>query len=438
MVLSMVPNSDPSQRRAGDEDSFSLSLTLRAFRHRNFRLFIGGQVVSLTGTWMQSVAQSWLVYTLTGSSFLLGSVGFAGQIPIFLLAFVGGAVADRYRRHRVVVIAQVALMLLAFVLSGLTLLGIVKVWHVFVLAALAGTVNAFEIPARQSFFVELVGKEDLMNAIALNSSMFNSARILGPTVAGILVASIGEGWCFFSNGMSYLAVIIGLLMMRLPSYRQPVHSGTAISQIVEGFHYVRRTKAIRALLLMLGLSSAMGMPYTVLMPIFADRILHGGAQGLGILMGASGIGALIGALILAGRPSVRGLGQWTGYSCAGFGISLILFASSRFFWLSTFFIMPVGLFMMLQLGCVNTLIQDVVPDRLRGRVMAFHSMMFIGMAPFGSFFAGLIAERLGAPLTVSLGALGCVVVAVVFLFKLPDLGMTGRGGVIGSSNLPVE
>jgi len=434
----MASNPDTSRRRAGNGESFDLSLTLRAFRHRNFQLFFGGQLISLTGTWMQSVAQSWLVYSLTGSSLLLGSVAFAGQIPVFLLAFIGGAVADRYKRQHVILAAQIMLTILAFILAALTLLGIVQVWHVVFLAVLVGTINAFDMPARQSFFVELVGKEDLMNAIALNSSMFNGARILGPAVAGILVASIGEGWCFFANGMSYLAVIIGLLIMRLPVHPAPVSSGTAISQIVEGFHYVRRTKAIRALLLLLGLSSVMGMPYTVLMPIFADRILHGGARGLGILMGASGVGALIGALVLAGRPSVRGLGQWTGYSCAGFGICLILFTISRLFWLSVLFIVPVGFFMMLQLGCMNTLIQDMVPDRLRGRVMALHSMMFVGMAPFGSFLAGLVAERLDAPLTVSLGAIGCLVASVVFLVKLPDLGMRGRGGMIGSSNLSAE
>jgi MFS family permease len=434
----MVSNPDTSKREAEGEEVFDLSLTLRAFRHRNFKLFFGGQIVSLTGTWMQSVAQSWLVYRLTGSSLLLGSVGFAGQIPVFLLAFIGGAVADRYKRHRVVLAAQVLFMILAFILAALALLGVVQVWHVFVLAALVGVVNAFDIPARQSFFVELVGKEDLMNAIALNSSMFNSARILGPTVAGILVASIGEGWCFFANGASYLAVIIGLLMMRLHAHQPPVHSETAISQIVEAFHYVRRTKPIRALLLLLGFSSAMGMPHTVLMPIFADRILHGGAGGLGILMGASGIGALLGALVLAGRPSVRGLGRLTGYSCASFGICLVLFAISRVFWLSALLIAPVGFFMMLQLGCVNTLIQDMVPDRLRGRVMAFHSMMLIGMAPFGSFFAGLLAERLEAPLTVSLGAIGCLVVAVIFLLKLSSLGITGRSGKAGLTDISEE
>jgi MFS family permease len=426
MVLPIAINSDTSKRLAGDGQSSRISLTLRAFRHRNFQLFISGQLISLTGTWMQAVAQSWLVYRLTGSSLLLGSVGFAGQIPVFLLAFIGGAVADRYKRHFVVIATQTAAMVLAFILAALTLLGIVQIWHVFVLAALVGTVNAFDMPARQSFVVEMVGKEDLMNAIALNSSMFNSARIIGPAVAGILVASIGEGWCFFVNGVSYMAVIIGLSMMKIQSRPRPVRSGSAISGIVEGFHFVRRSKPIRALLLLLGFSSAVGMPYAVLMPIFADKILHGGARGLGVLMGASGIGALIGALVLAGRPSVQGLGRLTGYSCASFGVSLILFAFSRSFWLSALILLPVGFSMMVQLGCVNTLIQDMVPDQLRGRVMAFHSMMFMGMAPFGTLFAGLIAERLGAPLTVSLGALGCLFGAVVFLLKLPELRMTAQ------------
>jgi MFS family permease len=426
----MVPltdsNPDISPRPAGNAPSSRISLTLRAFRHRNFRLFFSGQLISLTGTWMQAIAQSWLVYSLTGSSLLLGAVGFAGQIPVFLFAFLGGAVADRYKRHFVVIATQTAAMILAFVLAALTLLGVVQIWHVFLLATLVGVVNAFDMPARQAFVVEMVGKQDLMNAIALNSSMFNSARIMGPAIAGILVAGIGEGWCFFANGVSYVAVIIGLLMMKIQPRVRPAHSGSALSQIVEGFHYVRRSEPIRALLLLLGIASAVGMPYAILMPIFADKILHGGARGLGILMGTSGVGALIGALFLAGRPNVWGLGRLTGYSCASFGISLILFAFSRSLWLSALFLMPVGFSMMVQLGSVNTLIQHMVPDQLRGRVMAFHSMMFMGMAPFGSFIAGLIAERLGAPVTVALGAIGCVAAAVLFLVKLPGLRLAVR------------
>ncbi len=403
-----------------------LAVALRSLRHRDFRLFFTGQFISLVGTWMQSIAQSWLVYRLTGSSTLLGGLGFAGQIPVFLLATLGGTVSDKYSRHRVVVGTQTASMLLAFVLAALTLTGTIRVWHIFVLAALLGVVNAFDIPARQSFMVEMVGKADLINAIALNSSIFNGARIIGPAIAGLLVAKIGEGWCFFTNGVSYIAVIIGLLLMNVRVPRIPEATGTALSRILEGFRFVRRTAPIRDILLMLGATSVMGMPYTVLMPIFADQILHSGARGLGILMGATGVGALIGALTLAVRSGIRGLGRWVGFACAGFGVSLILFSWSRLFWLSVLLQVPTGYSLMVQMGASNTLIQAMVPDQLRGRVMAVYSMMFMGVAPFGAFLAGLLAARLGAPVTISSGALGCVVASAFFLTRLPSLRAQAR------------
>src|SRR5690349_6490798 len=272
----------------------TLPFALRALGHRNYQLFFGGQLISLTGTWMQSVAQSWLVYRLTGSSILLGLVSFSSQIPVFLFAPVGGATADRHNRHRILVGTQSAAMLLAMVLAGLTLSGHVQVWEIFALAALLGVVNAFDIPARQAFVVDMVGREDLINAIALNSSMVNGARIVGPAVAGILVAAIGEGWCFFANAVSYIAVIAGLLMMNVPKRQTGPPPGSTLQHIIEGFRFVAHTPPVHALLLLLGLISLMGMPYAVLMPIFADQILHGGASGLGILMGASGLGALCG------------------------------------------------------------------------------------------------------------------------------------------------
>jgi len=396
-------------------------VALRALRHRNFRLFFGGQLASLIGTWMQNIAQSWLVYRLTGSSLLLGAVGFAGQIPVFLVAPIGGATADRNNRHRLVIATQVASMLLAFVLAGLTLGGKVQVWHVFVLAALLGVVNSFDIPARQSFLVDMVGRDDLMNAIALNSAMFNGARIIGPAIAGVLVASIGEGWCFFVNAVSYLAVIIGLFMMRVEAPRRLAADGPPLQHIIEGFRFVRRTGPIRTLLLLLGLVSVAAMPYSVLMPVFADRILNGGARGLGILMGATGIGALLGALTLASRSGLRGLGLWIAWSCGGFGASLILFALSRHFWLSTALLIPVGFCMMIDLSASNTLIQAIVPDELRGRIMAAYSMMLMGMGPFGALLAGALADRIGAPVTVALGAVACVGGAILFATRLPSL-----------------
>jgi MFS family permease len=403
-----------------------MRVTLRALRHRNFRLFFGGQLASLIGTWMQNIAQSWLVYRLTGSSLLLGAVGFAGQIPVFLVAPIGGATADRHNRHRLVIATQVASMLLAFVLAGLTLSGKVRVWHIFVLSALLGAVNSFDIPARQSFLVDMVGKEDLMNAIALNSAMFNGARIIGPAIAGVLVAGIGEGWCFFVNAVSYLAVIVGLFMMRVEAPRRLAAHGPPLQHIIEGFRFVRGTGPILTLLLLLGLVSVAAMPYSVLMPVFADRILHGGARGLGILMGATGIGALLGALTLASRSGLRGLGLWIAWSCAGFGAFLTLFALSRYFWLSTALLIPVGFCMMIELSASNTLIQAIVPDELRGRVMAAYSMMLMGMGPFGALLAGALADRIGAPVTVALGAIACVAGAIVFGTRLPRLRAEAR------------
>jgi MFS family permease len=417
-----VPASNSSETPvpAGKTRARGLPATLRALKHRNFQLFFGGQLISLIGTWMQNVAQAWLVYRLTGSSLLLGSVGFASQFPVFLAAPLGGIVADRYNRHRVVIATQTASMILAFILAGLTLTHVVTIPEIFVLAALLGVVNAFDIPGRQSFLVEMVGKEDLMNAIALNSSMFNGARVIGPAIAGILVAKIGEGWCFFANAVSYIAVIVGLLLMRVPS-RAFRPQGSPLAHIIEGFRFVRETAPIRSLLLLLGLVSLVAMPYTVLMPIFADRILHGGARGLGILMGATGVGALFGALTLAAKTGVHGLGRWVTLSCAGFAIFLISFALSTQFWLSTALLVPVGYCMMLQMSASNTLIQAMVPDHLRGRVMSVYSMMFMGMAPFGAFLGGAIADGLGAPLAVVLGAVACLGGAALFGLRLPRI-----------------
>ena len=408
-----------------------VAVTLRALRHRNFQLFFSGQLISLIGTWMQTVAQSWLVYRMTGSSLLLGTVGFASQIPIFLLAPAGGVVADRYNRQRAVIATQAASMILALILATLTLSKRVTVWEIVILAASLGVVNAFDIPTRQAFLMDMVGREDLMNAIALNSSMFNGARIIGPAVAGILVASIGEGWCFFANGVSYIAVITGLLLMKLaPAVAASGGDTSHLEYIAEGFRFVRRTGPIWALLLLIALVSLVAAPYSVLMPIFADHILHGGARGLGILMGATGVGAMLGALTLAMRTGLGGLGRWVAISCACFGASLILFSASRWFWVSVLLLIPVGYSMMLQMSSSNTLIQAMSPDRLRGRVMSAYSMMFMGMAPLGALFAGLLADRIGAPLTVALGGVGCLCGAAAFRQRLPKLRIEARQLII--------
>ncbi len=419
----------------------------RALRHRNFQLFFSGQLISLIGTWMQTVAQSWLVYRLTGSGLLLGSVGFASQIPVFLIAPIGGITADRGNRQRIVIGTQTASMILAFALAALTLSHTVRVWHIFVLAALLGVVNAFDIPGRQSFLVDMVGKEDLMNAIALNSSMFNGARVIGPAVAGVLVARLGEGWCFFVNGVSYIAVIAGLMLMNVHAPARASAQTSPWEHIIEGFQFVRHTAPIRTLLLLLGLVSVTGMPYVVLMPIFADKILHNGGQEfasligshdlgavrLGILMGATGVGALLGALTLAVRSGVKGLGRWVAVCCGGFGLSLILFAFSKSFWLSVLLLLPVGYFIMLQMASSNTLIQVMVPDALRGRTMALYSMMFMGMAPVGALLGGALSDRLGAPLTVALGGLASLAGAWWFGLQLPKIRAEARQLIVAQA-----
>src|SRR5258705_1571523 len=395
--------------------------SVRAFRHRNYRLFFGGQLISVCGTWMQSVAQSWLVYRLTGSAALLGLVNFANLIPVFLLSPLGGAAADRRSRHRILLITQIISMLLAFVLAGLTLSGRIQVWHLFVLAALLGVNYAFYVPAQSAFVVDMVGRDDLMNAIALNSSMVNGARIVGPAVAGLLVAAVGEGWCFLINAASYVAVLAGLLAMNVPVRPCLSRHASGLGNIVEGFRYAGKKAPIRALLLLLGLVSLMGVPYAVLMPLFADQVLHGGASGLGMLMGASGIGALIGALTLASRRGLRGLGRWVAISAAGFGVFLMLFSASRNFLLSAALLVPAGFFFMLEMAASNTLIQSMVTDELPGRVMAVYSMMFIGLAPIGAVLAGILAERMGAPRTIAIGGAFCVLGGGLFALRLPSL-----------------
>ena len=403
-----------------------LPATLRALQYRNFQLFFSGQFISLIGTWMQNVAQAWLVYRLTGSSVLLGAIGFSSQIPVFLLSPAGGIVADRWQRRRVVIATQTTAMLLAFALAFLTLSGRIQIWHIFVLSALLGAVNAFDIPARQSFIVEMVGKTDLMNAIALNSSMFNASRVLGPAIAGILVAWIGEGWCFFANAVSYIAVIIGLFLMRVPPRKIEAPAASPIAHIIEGFRWVVGNPAIHALLMLLGVVSLAGMPYTVLMPIFADRILHGGAKTLGVLMGATGIGALGGALILASRTELKGLNRWVAVSGMSFGALLVAFGYSRMYWLSMLLLVCVGFAVMIENGSSNTLIQSMVPDHLRGRVMSLYSMMFMGMAPIGSLISGAIADRFGAPMTVAAGGALCLACACVFFAFLPRIRVDAR------------
>ena len=434
-----VPSNSNATRNPSGQGR--LAVIFRSLKHRNFRLFFSGQLISLIGTWMQTIAEAWLIYRLTGSSVLLGLLGFVSQIPIFLLSPIGGLAADRWPRRRVVIATQVASMLLGFTLAALTLTGRIRVWEIISLATLLGVVNAFDVPARQSFLIEMVGREDLLNAIALNSSMFNGARVAGPAVAGLLVARIGEGWCFFANGVSYFAVLAGLLMMHI-EHSLVAHDGsTPIEKLREGLRFVRRAVPIRTLLLLLGLVSFTALPFSVLMPIFADRILHGGATAYGNLMLAVGLGAMFGALVLATRQELRGLGNLVAYSAIGLGVSLTLFSASRWFWASFAALAMAGFTMMMQFTSTNTLIQAMVPDQLRGRVMSLYSMMFLGMSPLGSLVAGKMAEHIGAPITVALGGLTSLVGGVIFARKWPSARASARDlfaaqGMMRTQSLP--
>ncbi|MBX3207883.1 MAG: MFS transporter [Labilithrix sp.] len=411
-----------------------LTFFSRALQSRNYRLFFGGQVVSLVGTWMQSVAESWLVYRLTGSAALLGLIGFCNQIPVFFLAPVGGALADRRPRRSILVATQTSAMTLAFVLAALTLTHRITVVHLFVLATLLGVVNAIDHPTRQSFVVELVDKENQMNAIALNSSIMNAARVIGPALAGLLVAAVGEGWCFFLNGLSFVAVIGGLLAMRALPPPPPRPEQSPLGHVVEGFRFVLGNAPIRASMLLLGTASLCGTPYLVLMPIFAERILGGGARTLGILMGASGIGALTSALLLARRRQLKGLlRRWIVPGSVCFGGALIAFAWSRSFPLSCVLLVATGASMMMQMAATNTLIQAMSPDALRGRVMAVYAMMFMGVAPIGALVAGLVATKIGAPATLTLGGIACTLAGLGFRRSLPDLIPKARELVRGAA-----
>jgi MFS family permease len=400
-----------SAAQAGSGPSGGL---LRALRHRNYRLFFAGQGISLVGTWMQTMAQAWLVYRLSGSSLALGLVGFAGQIPVFLLAVFGGVVADARNRRAIMLWTQALSMLLALAAAALTLSGIVQVWHVMLLAVGLGVVNAFDIPARQAFVIDMVGRQDLHNAIALNSSMFNSARVLGPTLAGLLVPLVGEGWCFLLNGASYLAVMASLLLMRLPPDTPKPAGASAWRRVGDGLTFAAHHTAIRTVLLLTGVSSLLGMSHATLMPVFADRILGGGPGTLGLLMGAAGLGAFGGAMLLAARRDSLGLGRWIIRAGVGFGLSLAVFSMSRQLWLSAALLAPVGFCMVVMMASANTLLQQTTPDGYRGRVMALFSMMVVGMSPFGALLAGTLAHLIGPRLTVLAGGLACVAAAAAF------------------------
>jgi MFS family permease len=395
---------------------------LRALRHRNFRLFFSGQTVSLIGTWMQRVAVLWLVYQLTHSALLLGLVGFVGQIPIFILAPFAGVLADRRDRHRMLLFTQVLAMVQAFVFAFLVLSHMVHIWHVIVLSIVLGIINAFDVPIRQSFMIEMIeDKNDLGNAIALNSSMFNFSRLLGPSIAGMLIAGFGSGICFLVNGFSYLAVVVSLLMMKIAKKEAVSPRRKVWYELVDGFRYAFGFVPIRAILSMLALVSLTGMPYIVLLPVFAKDILHGGPDTFGFLMGFAGMGALAGALFLAARQSVLGLGKMIPIAASLLGGGLVLFSFSKSLYLSLALVLVTGFGQITLMATSNTLLQTMVDDDKRGRIMSFYAMSFSGTMPLGSLLAGAAADRIGAPWTVFIGGAICLSAAVAFARKLPML-----------------
>ena len=397
----------------------NLSNTLAAFKHRNYRLFFAGQGVSLIGTMMQNVALGWLVYDVTRSAFMLGFVNFLGALPVTVLTLYAGVVADRHSKRTVLVINQAAAMLLAFLLAALVYWRIVNVWHIAGIGLLTGISNAFDMPARQSFVVEMVGKEDLLNALALNSSMFHAARIIGPALAGWLIGSIGQAGCFFLNGVSFLAVLAGYAAMRLPT-RVSSGPGQSIRHAtLEALRYVRGDRATRTIVSMMAIIGVFGLAHQVLMPVFARDVLNTGAGGLGLLMAANGVGALLGAFTLASlgeHPHMRRL--FFG-GLVGFAVTLIAFAWSRAFWLSAGLLVCVGYCMIIAFATANTSVQTRAPDHLRGRVMGIYVLAFIGLNPFGALLAGAVARAAGAPVAVTVGAAICLLATLVAIRLVP-------------------
>jgi len=400
-------------------------------------LFYAGQLVSLIGTWMQSTAQLWLVYRMTNSPALLGIFGFASQIPILFLASFGGYVGDRYNRHRGVIWTQTAALILAFVLAALTLLGVVRVWEIVLIAFLAGIVNAFDVPIRQAFLVQMVGKEDLPNAIALNSSIFNGARVVGPAIAGFAIAWIGEGWCFFLNGVSFLAVIVALLMMRIAKTEVRAGKGSPLRNFVQGFHFAMSDRPMRSALLLVSLMSMFGLQYTVFLPIFARDILHGGPGRLGVLMSFAGVGAVIGALHFAARTDYKTLVEWIAATSTACALGLIMFSESRIFWLSAAMLLIVGFSATSQLAATNTIVQGRVPDELRSRVMAVYATMFMGVQPLGALVAGGLAKRIGAPYALSTFGSICLVGSLFFIFRIA-MRLGGAPGSVEETQAGLE
>lgn len=399
-----------------------VQLMFRALKHRNFRLFFMGQSISLLGTWMQMTAVAWLVWRLEHNAFLLGLAGFAARIPAFVLAPPAGVLVDRWNRHRLVLITQVLAMVQALALAGLVFSGHVTIWQIILLSLMLGTINALDMPARQAFMILMVDRrDDLTSAIALNSSIVNGARLLGPALAGVIISAAGEGVCFLINGLSYIGVIAGLLMMRLPSLRPEPSDKAVLQHLKEGIVYAFGFPPIRALLLLVALVSLTGASYAQLLPVFAQQILHGGPLTQGLLASSAGLGAFAGAMYLAMRRDVRGLSLLIAWAPTVFGIGLIGMGLSSSLWITLAVLPVVGFGMITQMAATNTMIQTIVDDDKRGRVMSFYSMAFMGTVPLGSLLAGSLVQFIGAPRTVMIAGLCCIAGSLVFLSKLPKL-----------------
>lgn len=417
----------------------SYSKIFRALKYRNFKLYFAGQSISLIGTWIQMIAMGWLVYDISHSVFLLGFIGFLSRIPTAIFAPIAGVFVDRFDKYKLLMLTQVLSMIQAVIITVLLFANVIQIWHIAVLGIFLGIVNSFDIPVRQSFVVNLIDKkEDLSNAIALNSAMVNSARLIGPSIAGILVAAVGESWCFMINALSFIAILITLFLMRIPPHRMERKEESYYSKLKEGFNYVFGFHPIRDILGLLAIVSLMGMPFQVLMPVFAKDIFHSGADALGILMAAVGAGALIGALYLAYKKSVLGLGKNLVYAAAIFGTGLILFSLSHVLWLSLFILAFAGFGMMVEITASNTLLQTISDDNKRGRVMSFYTIAFMGTVPFGNLLSGTFSDLIGAPNTILIGGIFCIIGAIIFAIRLPELRKSVRPIYIQKEIITIE
>lgn len=405
-----------------NQNTSGLRLLLRALRNRNYRLFFTGQGLSLIGTWMQSVAMSWLVYRLTNSPLYLGVVGFSSQVPIFIAAPFGGVIADKFDRKRILIVTQLFSMLQAVIVAALAMTGVIRPWHIIVLSALLGTINGFDMPTRQAFVRELVvHQDDLPNAIALNSLIFNGARLIGPPIAGLLIAFAGEGICFLINAVSFIPVLIAFAAMKIKPLEIPRHNGTLLAGLKDGISYAFGFVPIKVILILLAFLGLVAMPYSVLLPVFARDILAGDSKTLGFLMAAAGVGAITGALFLASQKNVARLSRIILSSMCSFAVAVAIFSMSRTLWFSMIMMTIIGFGVMTLIVSLNTLLQTIVDDNKRGRVMSLYSMAFLGMAPFGSLLAGAAAHTIGAPLTVQMGGALCLLAAVLFSRKLTQI-----------------